>query len=184
MSLDPPLPDAEILRKLAERQGRIPERPFDNLGPGYVGVDLRGTASTPKRKRASKARSIPTEHEEQRKLFGWIDETQRLVAPVFGYIYAIPNGGYRTPAAAGKAKAEGQRPGYPDIAWDLPCGSYTGFRGELKRVGKGQLSPLQAEWHHWLKRCGLYVCVASGWEAMRDELLLYHSLTPITATEA
>lgn len=179
MSLDAYPSNEEILRKLAERKARTPPPgPFDYLGAGYVGVDLRGMAPVPQ-KRPAKTRSVPTEHQEQVTLFKWIDEDARHLHPEFGYIFAIPNGAYRSPAIAGKSKAEGQRPGYPDIAWDLCRGGYTGFRGELKRKDKGAVSPLQQEWHIWLERQGLYVCTTHGWEAMRDELLNYFS-SPIS----
>lgn len=165
MSLDAYPSNEDLLRIKAEREGRRQMRREINAA-----ARLHAAAD---QNRPAKTRSVPTEHQEQVTLFKWIDEDARHLHPEFGYIFAIPNGGYRTPAAAGKAKAEGQRPGYPDIAWDLPRGSYTGFRGELKRVVKGTVSPLQQEWHVWLERQGLYVCTTHGWEAMRNELLNY-----------
>ena len=45
---------------------------------------------------------IPTEHEEQREFVCWFKQTYKGVR-----IFAIPNGGLRGRAAAGKLKAEG-----------------------------------------------------------------------------
>ena len=45
---------------------------------------------------------IPTEHEEQRDLVRWFRQTWPGVR-----IFAIPNGGARSPATAGRLKAEG-----------------------------------------------------------------------------
>jgi hypothetical protein len=138
---------------------------------------------SPPPRKSEKGRHLksPTEHQEQRALFTWIDgkkgEPETGYAfkhPDFAWIYAVPNGGYRSIATAAMMKAEGVRIGYADIGWDVPRGRYTGFRGELKRVGAGQLSPRQMEWSHWYERCGLYTCAVEGWEAMRAELLSYY----------
>lgn len=176
MTLDTCPTDAELLARLEERcnpisQNRRNSTFCDSASP-------RQPVSPQKRTRAKSA--APTEHAEQVALFAWIDTEQRIKHPEFGFIFAIPNGAFRSPSVAGKSKAEGQRPGYPDIAWDLPCGPFRGFRGELKRQGSGVLSPLQQEWHVWLERCRLYVCTVHGWEAMRDELLAYYALRAVS----
>jgi hypothetical protein len=147
---------------------------------GHLTVDPIGTPAPRKSEKGRHLKS-PTEHQEQRALFTWIDgkkgEPETGYAfkhPDFAWIYAVPNGGYRSIATAAMMKAEGVRIGYADIGWDVPRGRYTGFRGELKRVGAGQLSPRQMEWSHWYERCGLYTCAVEGWEAMRAELLSYY----------
>ena len=53
---------------------------------------------------------IPTEHEEQRELVRWFRQTWPGVR-----IFAIPNGGARSPATAGRLKAEGVSSGVPDL---------------------------------------------------------------------
>ena len=58
---------------------------------------------------------IPTEHEEQREVVRWFRQTYKGVR-----IFAIPNGGARSPATAGRLKAEGVSSGVPDLfvpAW-------------------------------------------------------------------
>lgn len=189
MSLDATPSDDELRRMHAERMARsrgqlavsrdvrarlkAQEEGWSHLLPSLEKITRPGNKSP--RKNAS-----PTEHEEQRKLFTWIDEEARPHQPEFGFIFAVPNGAYRSPSVAGKSKAEGQRPGYFDIGWDLQRGRYAGFRGELKRQHGGSLSPLQQEWQVWYERNGLYTCVVHGWEAMRDELHAYFTLSSIT----
>ena len=63
------------------------------------------------------AKRIPTEHEEQRELVRWFRQGYKGVR-----IFAIPNGGARSIATAGRLKVEGVSPGVPDLfipAWRL-----------------------------------------------------------------
>lgn len=53
---------------------------------------------------------IKTEHEEQRELVQWYRQSYRG-----SLIFAIPNGGKRGKAEAGRLKAEGVTPGVPDL---------------------------------------------------------------------
>ena len=88
---------------------------------------------------------IPTEHEEQRELVKWFRVTYRPVR-----IFAIPNGGFRSRATAGRLKAEGVSPGVPDLfvpAWQLWI--------EMKRLRGGRVSPEQRNWQRYLvDECG------------------------------
>ena len=90
---------------------------------------------------------IPTEHEEQRQLVMWFRQTYSPVR-----IFAIPNGGYRSKAAAAKLKVEGVSAGIPDLF--IPA-----FRLwiEMKRVKGGRLSPDQKDWIEYLQSNG-YIC--------------------------
>lgn len=54
--------------------------------------------------------------------------------------FAVPNGGHRHIRTATKLKAEGVRPGVPDLCFVLPGGRFAGL--ELKSK-KGRLSPEQ-----------------------------------------
>ncbi len=95
---------------------------------------------------------IPTEHEEQRVFVQWF---RRRYAPV--RIFAIPNGGFRSRATAGRLKAEGVMRGIPDLfvpEWNLWI--------EMKRVKGGRLSPDQVNWKHYLEEIGNTVFVAYG----------------------
>ena len=95
---------------------------------------------------------IPTEHEEQRELVRWFRQTWPGVR-----IFAIPNGGARSKATAGRLKAEGVSPGVPDLfipAWGLWV--------EMKRQKGGALSADQKDWIEYLTICGYRCIVAKG----------------------
>jgi hypothetical protein len=84
---------------------------------------------------------ILTEHEEQRELVRWFHQTFHGVR-----IFAIPNGGKRSIAAAARIKAEGVSAGVPDLfipAWRLWV--------EMKRVKGGSLSAEQKDWIAYLE---------------------------------
>jgi hypothetical protein len=95
---------------------------------------------------------IPTEHEEQREVVRWFRQTWPGVR-----IFAVPNGGVRSKATAGRLKAEGVASGVPDLfvpAWRLWA--------EMKRVKGGSLSPEQKDWIQYLESVGYWVIVGKG----------------------
>ena len=117
----------------------------------------------------------PSEHEEQAALVVWCKLNERK-HPELAWVFAIPNGGYRHPATAGRLKAEGVRRGYPDLGLDVARGGFHGLRIELKRRKGGGLSPEQHTWGVRLMRQGYDWNVARGWEEARDVLLRYLAL--------
>lgn len=131
---------------------------------------------------------VPTEHADQVALFSWADIAAWGAVPgaadALALMFAIPNGGRRDKATAGKLKAEGVRAGVPDVC--LPVRSAGGTRIglwiELKRERGGTVSPAQRDWHARLEAAGHRVVVARGWqaaaEAICDHLGLPVSLTP------
>lgn len=95
---------------------------------------------------------MPTEHEEQRELVRWFRQTWPGVR-----IFAIPNGGQRSIATAGRLKAEGVSSGVPDLfipAWMLWV--------EMKRVKGGSLSAEQKDWINYLESVKFYCIVGKG----------------------
>jgi len=104
---------------------------------------------------------IPTEHEEQREFVRWFRQSFPGVR-----IFAIPNGGARSPSVAGRLKTEGVSKGVPDLyipAWRVWV--------EMKRQKGGTVSPEQKDWHQYLESCGDCVILAKGC-AHAQELLL------------
>src|SRR5262245_8907913 len=88
-------------------------------------------------------RKPPTEREhfEQVALFEWAQyNISRL--PELDLLFAIPNGGKRSKAVAGKLKAEGVKAGVPDICLPVARRGYHGLFIELKAEG-GQVTELQ-----------------------------------------
>lgn len=95
---------------------------------------------------------IPTEHEEQRELVRWFRQTWPGVR-----IFAIPNGGHRSPATAGRLKAEGVSSGVPDLfipAWGLWV--------EMKRSKGGSVSAEQKDWIAYLESVRFWCIVGKG----------------------
>jgi hypothetical protein len=115
-------------------------------------VDARGAVLTAER--------IPTEHEEQREVVRWFRQTYKGVR-----IFAIPNGGARSPATAGRLKAEGVSSGVPDLfvpAWGLWV--------EMKRTKGGAVSSEQKDWIKYLEEVGYCVKVCKGAEAAKGQI--------------
>ena len=104
---------------------------------------------------------IPTEHEEQREFVRWFRQGYRGVR-----IFAIPNGGARSMATAGRLKVEGVSPGVPDLFipdWRLWV--------EMKRVKGGSLSAEQKDWIAYLEGCGYTCFVAKGADQAKEMVL-------------
>jgi hypothetical protein len=116
------------------------------------------------------------EWQEAYKLVTWADGEGGKILPEVKRLYAIPNGGFRHKAVAGKMKAQGVRAGVPDFALDVARGGYHGLRIELKRRVGGTLSPAQRDWIAWLTDQGYLAVVCKGWEEARDKLIEYLSL--------
>jgi hypothetical protein len=103
---------------------------------------------------------IPSEHFEQRELVRWFRQTWPDVR-----IFAIPNGGARSPATAGRLKAEGVSPGVPDLfipEWSLWV--------EMKRIKGGTLSSEQKKWAEYLESVGYLVIVGQGADNAKEQI--------------
>jgi len=68
----------------------------------------------------------------------------------------VPNGGKRPRGEAGKLKAMGAKPGFPDLFLPKVCSGWTGLAIELKSP-TGRLSAAQGGWLTELKGEG-YLC--------------------------
>ena len=104
---------------------------------------------------------IPTEHEEQRAFVEWFRKSGDV------RIFAIPNGGARGAAQAGKLKAEGVSAGVPDLfipEWMTWV--------EFKRRKGGTLDAKQKDWHQYLESIGHTVIVPKGCHEAVDMIRL------------
>ena len=102
----------------------------------------------------------PLEHAEQAAVVKWcLDICPDRDAML---IYAIANGGWRTKATAGKLKAEGVRPGVPDLCLPVPRGGYHSLYLEMKRQQGSNTSRVQKVWIEALQQQGHQVVVAHG----------------------
>jgi len=101
-----------------------------------------------------------SEHSHQAAFFCWINQHLKDY-PQLKYAHAIPNGGLRSKVQAARLKAEGVRPGVPDVFVPYPihlgaeiarAGLYIEFKkpGSENRKGGG-LSKNQIEWRDYLQ---------------------------------
>jgi len=94
------------------------------------------------------------------------------------WIHAIPNGGSRGDSKASRninglaLKAEGVKPGIPDIFLPVPRGNSHGLYIEMK-TSSGGVSPEQRRFAIWCEtyRYGWVLC--RSWRDARDETLNY-----------
>ena len=140
------------------------------------------------------------EHGHQRALFAWINKAaeygfaaawddrsytdkahaESMRGPYVGDIhpanlhlaFAIPNGGERNKAVAAKLKAEGVKPGVPDICVPVAVGSWHGLYVEMKKIG-GKASDEQKEWNRALTLNGYRVYLCEGWRMAAEAIQLY-----------
>lgn len=103
-----------------------------------------------------------SEHLEQSALIEW----WRMVHARFGLpeyaLFAIPNGGARHVAVAGKLKAEGVRKGVFDLCLPVPRGNHTALWIEMK-FGKNRPSDDQKMFGEFVRSQGGCCAVCYGW---------------------
>jgi len=92
-----------------------------------------------------------SEHDEQATLFAIAS-----YRPELRWMFAIPNGGYRTKATAGKMAAEGLKAGVWDIYLPRSSKGYHGLFIEMK-FGHNKLTELQKEFGEFATQQG-YLC--------------------------
>jgi len=104
---------------------------------------------------------IPTEHEEQREVVRWVRQTWPGVT-----IFAIPNGGARSKATAGRLKLEGVLAGVPDLFvpdWALFV--------EMKRQKGGTVSADQKIIISKLRAVGYQVLICKGADDAKRQII-------------
>jgi hypothetical protein len=114
-----------------------------------------------------------TEHGHQAALCQWVAVEGCKQYPGLELLFAIPNGGDRKPSVAAQLKAEGVKPGVPDMMLPLPVGKYPGLFLEMKRPN-GYVRDDQDEWHRKLRNCGYAVVVAFDWVSAARILIDYY----------
>lgn len=115
-----------------------------------------------------------TEHAHQVALFMWASQNLQYY-PELKWMYAIPNGGERNVAVAGRLKAEGVKCGVSDICLPVSCMGFHGMYIEMKKPG-GRESAEQKEFATFLRAQGYYYECCDHWEKARDSLIAYMSL--------
>lgn len=115
---------------------------------------------------------IPTESAEQQALIRWA-AFQQGAFPELSMLYHIPNGGSRGKAEAGRFKAEGVKPGVPDICLPVARQGFHGLYIELKRREKGKTSEAQKDWIKRLSDQGYFAVVCRGWDDAAKAITQY-----------
>lgn len=121
-------------------------------------------------------RFLPTEHEEQVRVVSWCGIQAQRGMPELERIFAIANGGARAKATAGKLKAEGVKPGVPDLMLPVPKGIYAGMFIEMKRRKGGTVSAEQKDWTSFLGSMGYKCVVCRGADEAKAAILDYMGL--------
>lgn len=115
-----------------------------------------------------------TEHSEQAALFFWA-VLNKARWPTLRWLYAIPNGGGRSPVEGARLKAEGVKKGVSDVCLPAPSRGYHGIYIEMKRKD-GTIKDVkleQGEFLEFVQSQGYYGCVCFGWEQASKTLEWY-----------
>ena len=112
-----------------------------------------------------------SEHTEQVALFQWAKLAQ-CEHPELALLFAIPNGGHRAKAVAGKMRAEGVQAGVPDIFLAVPRRGYHGLFVEMK-FGKNRPTAPQLRWLNRLDKQGYLTAVCYGFDEARSTIIEY-----------
>lgn len=126
-------------------------------------VDQRVIA--PKRDRIKRADGkplVPTEHQEQAAVISWWHAAHGLYRLQIFALFAVPNGGARDAITGSLLKAEGVRPGTPDLILAAPTPAFSGLFIEMKKVGGAKPSPEQEAFIAYLLSAGYSASVHYG----------------------
>ena len=141
---------------------------------------------TPELYAGKAAGKVMSEDGHQVVLFQWAALAKGKY-PELAWLYAVPNGGLRSKAVAGKLKAQGVKSGVPDIQLDVARQGFHGLRIELKapevkaapgitkRKPPGRTSTEQDAWLEQLRSQGYRAEVAYGWPDAMEILVDYLS---------
>lgn len=102
-----------------------------------------------------------SEHDTQSAFFAW---ARLQTFPDIDLMHATPNGGHRNIVTATKLKAEGVKPGVPDVSWPVARGGFIGLAIEFKD-GDGGPTKAQRDRITALQRAGWCVLVCWDWQA-------------------
>ena len=108
---------------------------------------------------------------EQEALFRWAAWMENRY-PELGLLFHIHNGGSRDRREAAKLKAQGVKPGVPDLFLPVARNGFHGLWIELK-AGTGKASANQLQWIGDLCEQGYQAVVCWGWEQARKTIELY-----------
>ena len=115
-----------------------------------------------------------SEHDEQVAFVEWCCYNLRKY-PELEALYAIANGGLRNKVVGGKLKAEGVKPGIPDLHLPVASGPHHSLYIEMK-YGNNKLSAYQKLRQKILEGHGNKVVVCYGCDEAIKEVVNYLTL--------
>ena len=118
------------------------------------------------------ASPVPTESQEQKRLFQWAKMEQGKY-PELALLYHIPNEGKRSLATGRRMVAEGLKKGVPDICLPVARGGSHGLYIELKRTKDWKITKEQETWMRYLMEQGYEVALCIGWEKAAEIIRNY-----------
>jgi hypothetical protein len=112
-----------------------------------------------------------TEHSHQCALFCWMNQNLDKY-PELKWAFAVPNGGERNVAVAGRLKAEGVKSGISDICFPFSRCGYNSLFIEMKKPG-GKESANQKEFGAFVREAGSAYECCDTWEKARNVIENY-----------
>ena len=107
------------------------------------------------------ASPVPTESQEQQRLFQWAKMEQGKY-PELALLYHIPNEGKRSRITGRRMVAEGLKKGVPDICLPVARNGSHGLYIELKRRKDSRVTKDQLDWIEALVAEGYMAAVCRG----------------------
>ena len=117
-----------------------------------------------------------TEADEQKAVIQWCVLMEGRW-PELEYIYHVPNGGSRNAREAANLKAQGVKPGVPDLELPAARGRYTGLHIELKH-GNNKVTADQDRFLKALRKMGRCAVVCYEAEPAIQVISEYMRLSP------
>jgi len=112
-------------------------------------------------------------HEEEHRIQAACVRWWRLQYPRHAHnLFAVPNGGWRGKATAGKLKAEGVVAGVSDLILLLPSGRYHGLCIEMK-TRTGRQAESQKEWQAAIEQDGYRYIICRSLEEFMEQVTIY-----------
>lgn len=128
---------------------------------------------TARKAKSAEQIDVPSEHAEQCALISWWSYACKQFGISENLLFAIPNGGARSAATGATLKAEGVRPGIPDLFLAVPSKDYRGLFVEMKKKRGGRVSDAQKQMSTELERSGYCVKVCCGFDEARPIICEY-----------
>lgn len=122
------------------------------------------------------ARMVPHESDEQRVVMEWAVSNESRW-PEVGYLFHIPNGGFRNGREAKNLQRQGVKAGVPDLCLPVARGGWHGMYIEMKSL-TGKTSPAQRGWLAALQAQGYYAVVCKGADEAISEITAYMNKLP------